>query len=159
MVELAVLALLVSAVVYFIFPRKRVPVVACREGDFHLVVVPHLVGQQVLIEAIARRIMALGLPEGDSATLSFEISDAAHPPWLLGVTRRGGRLYLQAIEFVPPVRDDDPSSAKEAVERFAAEVLVNVPPGRSEAAIESPITDVVQSCAASHQYAARHLVS
>ena len=136
MIELALLAIIVTVVVILIKPGRTPPLdsplVIEREGQFHATLAPQLKLAQPLIEAIAHQLLEQRFPEGDSETLCFEISDVdvvthGHKRYLLGLTRRNGILYFQAISPRPLAPDTDRDTPYKILQDYAALVLVNIP--------------------------------
>ncbi|WP_035382729.1 hypothetical protein [Ferriphaselus sp. R-1] len=166
MIELITLTILVTVVIALIRPGRTPPLdnplVIERGGQFHSTLAPQLNLAQPLIEAIARRLLDDGLPPGDSETLCFEIRDAevaAHGQkfYLLGLTRRNGMLYFQAIGPRPLVPDTDRDTPYKVLQDYAAQVLVNIPATPGDAELGVQLVQTVLAVAASRGISARQL--
>jgi hypothetical protein len=144
MIELFALAFLLALVIYLIRPASVLPLVIRREGRFHATLAPQLARAQRLIEALDAQ--SSEWPAGDSPTLCFQV-DAHEGNYLLGLTRRGGVSYVQAIAPVAPTRDADPASDFVAIRDFAARVLVNISGTTINPALEAALATAVEVAA------------
>lgn len=165
MIELITLTVLVTIVIALIRPGTTPPLdnplVIERSGQFHMTLAPQLNLAQPLIEAIASQLLNDSLL-GDSETLCFEIRDAdvaAHGQkfYLLGLTRRNGMLYFQAIGPRPQVPDTDRDTPYKVLLDYAAQVLVNIPSTPGDANLGVRLAQTVLAVAAARGINARQL--
>lgn len=166
MIELITLTVLVTIVIALIRPGTTPPLdnplVIERAGQFHATLAPQLNLAQPLIEAIAGQLLNDCLLPGDSETLCFEIRDvdvAAHGQklYLLGLTRRNGMLYFQAIGPRPQVPDTDRDTPYKVLQDYAAQVLVNIPSTPGDAELGVKLAQTVLAVAASRGISAKQL--
>lgn len=165
MIELIILAVVVAIVVILIRPGRSHPpitplVIDCA-GQFHATLAPQLNQALPLIEAVAQQLLPEVLPAGDSATLCFEIRDTGEVArggiYLLGLTRRNGRMYFQAIEPRPLLPDTDRDTPYKVLQDYAAQVLVNIPSTSQSAELDERLAQAVRAIAALHGISARQL--
>jgi len=166
MIELTILTIVFTIVVILIKPGRTPPLdnplVIERGGQFHATLAPQLNLAQPLIEAITRELLDEGLPEGDSETLCFEICDAdviahGYKFYLLGLTRRNGMLYFQAIAPRPQSPDTNRDTPYKILQDFAAQVLVNLPLASDNAALSEQLAQTALAVAASRGISAQQL--
>lgn len=130
MIETATLITLCMLYLIFFRPGKTPPLqnllVIERPGQYHLTLAPKLNLAQPFIEALASQIGSSGEAGSGSLTRFFEVHDpqvVAHgfDYYLLALTQRAGKLYVQAA---PPVSADQ---NLHTISEFAQAVLTRFP--------------------------------
>lgn len=168
MIELLTLSIVVAIVVTLIKPGRTPPLdnplIIERVGQFHATLAPQLNLAQPLIEAISQGVHEEALPEGDSETLCFEVRDAdvsahGHKFYLLGLTRRNGVLYFQAIAPKPLTPDTNRDTPYKILQDFAAKVLVNIPARAPKSDLSQRLIATTLAVASARSIQARHLVA
>lgn len=133
MYELVLMVIVVASVVLAIRrgkPKLSDEPVIIDRTDFHATLAPQLQCATRLIESIVHVFMAGPPRRGDIATQYFTLRDAQAVAtdaqfYLLAVTRRGGRLYFQAIRPSPLIGDRD--SHLNNMREFSEAVLLHHP--------------------------------
>lgn len=133
MYELLFLVLLISLVLLSLRRGKSVvdtPLIIERDGQYHITVAPQLVAEQAFIEKIADQFTQAHSIHGDTHSLFFEVCDAGVAAknvefYLLAVTVRRGKLYFQAINPQPLLRDAD--SHLKQLQAYSEAVLALLP--------------------------------
>lgn len=134
MLELAILAVLVSAVVLAIrFNRPALPenpVIVQQCGRYHITLAPQLDFALEFLETLAKRLDEACQSDGDISTRYFQVhyDDSAKQSggfYLLAVAYRKGIYFLQAIAPLPLLHDTD--SHLNSLRLFSDTVLLHYP--------------------------------
>lgn len=134
LLELAILAVLVSVVVFAIrFNRPAAPenpVIVQQCGRYHITLAPQLDFALEFLETLAQRLDEAWRPDGDISTRYFQVhyDDPAKQSggfYLLAVAYRKGIYFLQAIAPLPLL--DDADSHLKTLRVFSDTVLLHYP--------------------------------